>query len=430
MLPQELYKNSTNYKNCCHIKEKICVYLAMSHNFISCSITSQQCYMALKDKTWSSETTNWCKLRLDNNVEFRCLLTQSPLCPGKDGLATLTGWAAWPSSRCPFLEARYRLGRCTMPLMPCLTHSLASRTLDVSVLALAWDLQQWKIPQWKLEDPKKQHLRKKGETWSNILWKYISWLGPAPHQPFAIASVNIDVPKHFHPWRERLSLQVSQPTKQIYSKEKNASFEKIYSSHLATLIRSETRTTCDCMCSYQVDLHCLPFKYTPKDQKLHLHRKAPRNAAAQTWRKHPKSGVACVSQGFEAVTSRSAGSDKASQHCSKSEATLRKLHSCFTELVADSWLKRVCASNASAWQRGRGKGAFGGWLQTPSRICCTVRFHWSVSGFSICSWIRRTRCSLGNLAWLTCQQRNKAMRLLRWFQWLVKEWWIILNHSQ
>lgn len=65
MLPQELYKNSTNYKNCCHIKEKICVYLAMSHNFISCSITSQQCYMALKEKTWSSETTNWCKLRLD-----------------------------------------------------------------------------------------------------------------------------------------------------------------------------------------------------------------------------------------------------------------------------------------------------------------------------------------------------------------------------
>lgn len=182
---------------------------------------------------------------------------------------------------------------------------------------------------------------------------------------------------------------------------------------------------------------CPPIKLTSIVFHLSIHPKIknfiftePRNAAAQTWRKHPKSGVACISQGFEAVTSRSAGSDKASQHCSKSDATLRKLHSCFTELVADSWLKRACASNASAWQRGRGKGAFGGWLQTLSRICCTVRFHWSVSGFSICSWIRRTRCSLGNLDWLTCQQRNKAMRLLKWFQWLVKEWWIILNHSQ
>ncbi len=130
----------------------------MSHNFISCRIEAVLLHCLKKRHGQVRHVlpeASW-ELRFDKDRHFRCLLTQSPLCSGKDDLATLTAWATWPSSSCPFLEAGGKVLHLSLvspwrslfhvqtwkvcyAAMPCLTQNLASGTLEVSVFALAWD---------------------------------------------------------------------------------------------------------------------------------------------------------------------------------------------------------------------------------------------------------------------------------------------------
>lgn len=156
MLPQELYKNSTNYKNCCHIKEKICVYFAMSHNFISCSITSQQCYMALKEKHGQvrfhtlMQVETWQQRRIPPAClhSLHCARAKMALPLSRVGLRDREGVLSWKPGT---------------DLEGVLCHAWL----------IAWppELGMYQCLLWPGIFSNERHLRKKGETWSNILWR-------------------------------------------------------------------------------------------------------------------------------------------------------------------------------------------------------------------------------------------------------------------